>query len=58
MTVFGLVVMGIGMLNLINLSELEENATWRYCMAILMVYSIGYPIGHTAVIGLFSKSKC
>jgi len=55
MTVFGLVVMGIGMLNLINLSELEENATWRYCMAILMVYSIGYPIGHTAVIGLFSK---
>ena len=24
-------------------------------MVIVMVYSVGYPIGHTALLGLFSK---
>ena len=27
------------------------------CKAIFLIDSVGYPIGHTAVIGLFSKSE-
>lgn len=28
---------------------------WRFYLAIFLMYSIGYPVGHTAVIGMFSK---
>ena len=57
MILFGLIVMAIGMVNLCIVNDTGEHSTWRYSMAILFTYSIGYPIGHTAVIGLFSKSK-
>ena len=33
------------------------NSTFHFCFGIFMIYGIGYPIGHTAVIGLFSKGK-
>ena len=55
----GMAVMAIGIVSLTPFSETEEggenNPSWRYCFAILLIYGIGYPIGHTAVIGLFSK---
>jgi len=54
----GMVVMAIGIISLAGLDEDGANPSWRFTLAIFMIYSIGYPIGHTAVIGLFSKSKC
>lgn len=53
----GMAVMAVGMLTLTGIDEVEANPSWRFTLAIFMIYSIGYPIGHTAVIGLFSKSK-
>merc|ERR1711862_201667 len=32
-----------------------EDQSWRYSLTIFLVYSLGFPIGNTAVIGLFSK---
>jgi len=51
----GMIVMAIGILSLTAIEEDGENSSWRYLLSIFMIYSIGYPIGHTAVIGLFSK---
>ncbi|GAB5036408.1 major facilitator superfamily [Nannochloropsis oceanica] len=28
---------------------------WRFYLAIFLMYAVGYPVGHTAAIGLFSK---
>lgn len=28
---------------------------WRFYVAIFLMYAVGYPVGHTAVIGMFSK---
>lgn len=52
----GLVVMAAGIFSLSSVQE-DSAGDWRYVLAIFMIYSVGYPIGHTAVIGLFSKSK-
>lgn len=55
----GMLIMVAGILSLAFVPEdPDNNADWRYLFAIFMVYSIGYPVGHTAVIGLFSKSEC
>merc|ERR1719491_2541578 len=48
-------VMAVGIISLSQIEEGYDNPTWRYYISIFMIYSIGYPIGHTAVIGLFSK---
>jgi MFS transporter, ceroid-lipofuscinosis neuronal protein 7 len=53
----GMVVMAFGILSLAFLEDDDTNPTWKYVVAIFMLYSVGYPIGHTAVIGLFSKSE-
>lgn len=53
----GLIVMATGIASLISLQNNAENPSWRYAVAIFLIYAIGYPIGHTAVIGLFSKGK-
>jgi len=58
MIVGGITVCAVGIISFSTLQSVENgavNATWRYCLGILMIYGIGYPIGHTAVIGLFSK---
>jgi MFS transporter, ceroid-lipofuscinosis neuronal protein 7 len=54
----GMLVMVVGILSLATIehSDPEFNSVWRYAAAMFLIYSIGYPIGHTAVIGLFSKS--
>lgn len=53
----GMLVMATGIVSLTTLDEVEANPSWRFIFAIFLIYSVGYPIGHTAVIGLFSKSK-
>jgi ceroid-lipofuscinosis MFS transporter 7 len=53
----GMIVMASGILSLTVLDEDNANPSWRFVLAIFMIYSVGYPIGHTAVIGLFSKSE-
>jgi ceroid-lipofuscinosis MFS transporter 7 len=53
----GMIIMAAGVFSLTRLDEDEPNSSWRFFVAIFMIYSVGYPIGHTAVIGLFSKSK-
>jgi ceroid-lipofuscinosis MFS transporter 7 len=50
----GMCIMGTGIVSLVNIED-EDNAKWRYALSIFLIYSIGYPIGHTAVLGLFSK---
>eukprot|EP00980_Cylindrotheca_fusiformis_P017314 scaffold5371_cov139-Cylindrotheca_fusiformis.AAC.2 len=51
----GMLVMALGILSLTSLSDDANNDSWKFVLAIFMIYSVGYPIGHTAVIGLFSK---
>ena len=34
-----------------------ENSIVHYILGVMMIYGIGYPIGVTALIGLFSKGK-
>jgi MFS transporter, ceroid-lipofuscinosis neuronal protein 7 len=54
----GMVVMSAGVALLLTLeTNVADNPTWKYVVAICLLYSIGYPIGHTAVIGLFSKGQ-
>ena len=55
----GMLVMAAGVALLTSLSDNNAaigNPLWKYVVAIFLIYSIGYPIGHTAVIGMFSKS--
>lgn len=52
----GMLIMGSGIATLVNIDDTIHNPTWKFFVAIFMIYGIGYPIGHTAVIGLFSKS--
>lgn len=53
----GMIVMGGGIISLLGVEAGLENSHWRYFFAMFLIYAVGYPIGHTAVIGLFSKSK-
>lgn len=53
----GMLIMSFGVLSLGFLEQDIVNPSWKFCTAIFLIYSIGYPIGHTAVIGLFSKSE-
>lgn len=51
----GMLIMCFGVLSLGFLDQDMVNPSWKFYTAIFMIYAIGYPIGHTAVIGLFSK---
>jgi hypothetical protein len=53
----GMLIMSFGVLSLGFLEQDSVNPSWKFCTAIFLIYSVGYPIGHTAVIGLFSKSE-
>jgi len=48
-----LVVVGVVMNSF--LSPDADNPVWKFVIMILIIYGIGYPIGHTALVGLFSK---
>lgn len=51
----GMLIMSCGVISLGFLEQDVVNPSWKFCTAIFLIYSVGYPIGHTAVIGLFSK---
>ena len=53
----GMLIMIAGIASLTTIENKLNNPDWSYVLAMFLIYSIGYPIGHTAVIGLFSKSK-
>lgn len=57
---FGIIffIIGIAMNFSLDRENPENNGSWRYVLSMFLSYSIGYPICHTAIIGLFSKSKC
>ena len=57
MIVGGMLVILLASATLIGLKDEEQMPIWRYVVVIFLVYSVGYPVGHTAVIGMFSKSK-
>lgn len=46
---------GILMNTTLDQENIENNQQWRYVVSMFFTYSIGYPICHTALIGLFSK---
>jgi predicted membrane protein len=54
----GIGVFAAGILSFVPLQSVEmgaDNSIVHYVIGITMIYGIGYPIGHTALIGLFSK---
>lgn len=54
----GIGIFAAGILSFVPLQSVEmgaENSIVHYVIGITMIYGIGYPIGHTALIGLFSK---
>mmetsp|Transcript_7362 Transcript_7362/g.16694 ORF Transcript_7362/g.16694 Transcript_7362/m.16694 type:complete len:503 (-) Transcript_7362:126-1634(-) len=58
MIIGGISVCAVGIITFGSLTSIEdgaENSIVHYIIGIFLIYGIGYPIGHTAVIGLFSK---
>ena len=53
----GMFIILLASASLIGIKDEEQVDSWRFVIVIFLVYAIGYPIGHTAVIGLFSKSR-
>ena len=49
-----------GILRFAFLKSIEmgaDNSVVHYAIGIFLIYGVGYPVGHTAVIGLFSKGE-
>lgn len=60
MIIGGITVCAIGIISFASLLSVEnggKNSIVHYIIGIFMIYGVGYPIGHTAVIGLFSKGE-
>jgi len=57
LTIAGIILFmtGILMNTFLDQDDIDNNPKWRYVVAMFFTYSIGYPICHTALIGLFSK---
>ncbi len=59
----GMIVMLAGIFGLLVLdvnnqgANQNSNSDWGFVISMFLIYGIGYPVGHTAVIGIFSKSK-
>merc|ERR1712151_237626 len=51
----GMSFMVVGNMLLLNLRPDDKNPHWLYIAAIFFVYAVGYPIGNTSSISLFSK---
>ena len=50
--IFGISIMVASTAMMSNVARLHE---WQFHLALFFMYSIGYPIGHTAVLGAYSK---
>ena len=55
MIIWGIILMVIGSDMQVHFGHHEHFAKGRFETAIFLLYAVGYPVGHTAVIGLFSK---
>ena len=56
----GITVCAVGIVSFSGLKSVEmgaDNSIYHYIFGIFLIYGVGYPIGHTAVIGLFSKGE-
>ena len=59
----GMIVMLAGIFGLLILDvnsqgdNQNNNSDWGFVISMFLIYGVGYPVGHTAVIGIFSKSK-
>jgi ceroid-lipofuscinosis MFS transporter 7 len=53
----GILLFIVGIFMNTQLDQDVDNAHWKYTLSMFFCYSIGYPICHTALVGLFSKSK-
>ena len=54
----GITICAVGIISFAALQSIEngaDNSIVHYIIGIFLIYGIGYPVGHTAVIGLFSK---
>eukprot|EP00600_Ochromonadales_sp_CCMP1393_P002370 CAMPEP_0174984770 /NCGR_PEP_ID=MMETSP0004_2-20121128/17929_1 /TAXON_ID=420556 /ORGANISM="Ochromonas sp., Strain CCMP1393" /LENGTH=316 /DNA_ID=CAMNT_0016237261 /DNA_START=671 /DNA_END=1621 /DNA_ORIENTATION=+ len=52
---YGMIVMTFSCLLLANLSPSGYVPEWMFYLSISTIYGLGYPVGHTALIGIFSK---
>lgn len=50
---YGMTVMMISCMLL--MSEFGTQMEWQFYLSIFLLYSVGYPMGHTAVLGMVSK---
>ena len=60
MIIGGITVCALGIFSFAFLKSVEmgaDNSVVHYAIGIFLIYGVGYPVGHTAVIGLFSKGK-
>lgn len=48
-------VLGVSINFTLDKNNSEMNSTWLYAISMFMTYSVGYPICHTALVGMFSK---
>ena len=53
----GIFLFTLGIIYNTLLDQNGENGKWKYILSMFCCYSIGYPICHTALVGLFSKCK-
>ena len=57
LTTGGIFLFVLGIFINTSLNQDEMNAHWKYSLSMFLCYSVGYPICHTALVGLFSKRK-
>ncbi len=50
----GLLVTLFAQLFIINYGKDQSHPLWEYALSLALVYSVGYPIGNSAVLGMFS----
>ena len=53
----GILLFVFGILINTTLDQDQMNAHWKYVVSMFFCYSVGYPVCHTALVGLFSKRK-
>jgi len=57
LTIGGIVLFMTGIVLNTQLEQDDSNPIWKYVLSMFFCYAVGYPICHTALVGLFSKSK-
>ena len=56
--VAGMSIMAAGIATLwLLVGESDDNPTWKYAIAMFLIYGLGYPLSNASVTGIFSKSK-